>query len=120
MSDRVVIIGVDEETPRVIGKPIATNRAEILENVDAWIRIVTKNLEQHAAKLTDGQKAMLKKYPDSYRIDVYPTHRTAAARTSAGSSPGHRALLSPGCAGAPMPEARGPAAGPASDAESRS
>jgi hypothetical protein len=28
---------------------------------------------------SDGSKAMLKKYPDSYRLDVYPTHRTAAA-----------------------------------------
>jgi Protein of unknown function (DUF1329) len=41
--------------------------------------ITAKNMEAHAAKLTDGQKAMLKKYPESYRIDVYPTHRTAAA-----------------------------------------
>lgn len=41
--------------------------------------ISAKNMDAHAARLTDGQKAMLKKYPDSYRIDVYPTQRTAAA-----------------------------------------
>ena len=35
-------------------------------------------MDAHAALLTDGTKAMLKKYPD-FRIDVYPTHRTAAA-----------------------------------------
>jgi hypothetical protein len=35
-------------------------------------------MDQYADKLTDGTKAMLKKYA-SYRIDVYPTHRTAAA-----------------------------------------
>jgi hypothetical protein len=40
--------------------------------------ISAKNMAEHADKLTDGQQAMLKKYP-SYRIDVYPTHRTAAA-----------------------------------------
>lgn len=40
--------------------------------------ITAKNMDQYADKLTDGTKAMLKKYP-SYRIDVYPTHRTAAA-----------------------------------------
>ena len=40
--------------------------------------ITAKNLDQYADKLTDGTKAMLKKYP-SYRLDVYPTHRTAAA-----------------------------------------
>jgi hypothetical protein len=37
-----------------------------------------KNAQQYDAKLTDGVKALMKKYPD-FRIDVYPTHRTAAA-----------------------------------------
>lgn len=41
--------------------------------------ITAKNMEQYADKLSDGVKAMIKKYPDSYRINVYPTHRTAAA-----------------------------------------
>lgn len=40
--------------------------------------ITAKNLDQYADKLADGSKALFKKYPD-YRIDVYPTHRTAAA-----------------------------------------
>ncbi|MFZ6048761.1 DUF1329 domain-containing protein [Pseudomonas sp. CR3202] len=40
--------------------------------------ITAQNIEQYADKLTDGQKAMLKRYP-SYRMDVYPTHRTAVA-----------------------------------------
>jgi hypothetical protein len=40
--------------------------------------ITAQNLAQYAGKLSEGQQAMLKKYP-SYRIDVYPTHRTAAA-----------------------------------------
>lgn len=39
--------------------------------------IDAKNLEQYADKLSEGQKALFKKFP-SYRIDVYPTHRTAA------------------------------------------
>lgn len=41
--------------------------------------ITSKNVGPYADKLTDGVKAMLRKYPDSYRIDVYKTHRTAAA-----------------------------------------
>lgn len=41
--------------------------------------INAKNMAQYADKLTDGTKAMLTKYPDSYRVDVYKTHRTAAA-----------------------------------------
>lgn len=36
------------------------------------------NQAQYADKLTDGQRAMLKRYPDSYRLPVYPTHRSAA------------------------------------------
>jgi hypothetical protein len=43
------------------------------------LQITAKNMEQYADKLTDGTKAMLKKFPDSFRLDVYPTHRTAAA-----------------------------------------
>lgn len=41
--------------------------------------ITAKNLAQHEGRLTDGVKALFKRYPDSYRIDVYKTHRTAAA-----------------------------------------
>lgn len=40
--------------------------------------ITAKNMAQYADKLTDGQQLLLKKFP-TYRIDVYPTHRTAAA-----------------------------------------
>jgi hypothetical protein len=40
--------------------------------------ITAKNMDAYAAKLTEGSKAMLKRYP-TYRIDVYPSHRTAAA-----------------------------------------
>lgn len=41
--------------------------------------INAKNLAQYEGQLTDGVKALFKRYPDSYRIDVYKTHRTAAA-----------------------------------------
>lgn len=41
--------------------------------------VTAKNMDQYADKLNDGTKAMLKRYPDTYRLDVYPTHRTASA-----------------------------------------
>jgi Protein of unknown function (DUF1329) len=41
--------------------------------------VTAKNVDQHAGKLSDGVKAMLKKYPESFRLDVYPTRRTAVA-----------------------------------------
>ena len=37
------------------------------------------NLAQHAGKLSEGTQALIKKYPQSFRVDVYKTHRTAAA-----------------------------------------
>jgi hypothetical protein len=42
-------------------------------------QITAKNMDQHADKLNEGTKALLKRYPESYRLDVYKTHRTAAA-----------------------------------------
>ncbi len=39
--------------------------------------ITAANLEQYRASLSDGQVAMLKKYPD-YKMVVYPTRRSAA------------------------------------------
>jgi len=41
--------------------------------------ITAETLGQHAAKLTEGTQALLKKYPKTFRVDVYKTHRTAAA-----------------------------------------
>lgn len=40
--------------------------------------VTAQNLAQHADKISDGHQAMFRKYPN-YRIDVYPTRRTAAA-----------------------------------------
>jgi len=42
------------------------------------VSISAKNMAQYDAKLSEGTKAMMKRYP-SFRIDVYPTHRTHAA-----------------------------------------
>lgn len=43
------------------------------------LSINAANMAQHADKLTDGTQALLKKYPQTFRVDVYKTHRTAAA-----------------------------------------
>jgi hypothetical protein len=39
--------------------------------------ITAANWDKYADKLPEGAKALLRKYPD-YRMDIYPTHRTAA------------------------------------------
>ena len=41
--------------------------------------ITSGNMAEHADKLTEGHKALLKTYPDSFKMNVYPTHRSAAA-----------------------------------------
>ena len=38
--------------------------------------ITAQNVDQYRDKLTDGQVALFKRYPDTYRIPVYKTHRT--------------------------------------------
>lgn len=40
--------------------------------------ITAKNMDQYEGKLTDATKALLKRFPDSFRVDYYPSHRTAA------------------------------------------
>ncbi|MFK0087324.1 DUF1329 domain-containing protein [Pseudomonas sp. NPDC090755] len=42
------------------------------------LSINASNMAQYTDKLTAGTQALMKRYPD-YRIDVYPTHRTASA-----------------------------------------
>jgi hypothetical protein len=39
--------------------------------------ITAQNVEQYKDKLAPGQYAMFKRYPDSYRMPVYPSHRGA-------------------------------------------
>ncbi len=41
-------------------------------------RIDASNVEQYADKLSEGQKTLMKKYPDTWYMDVYPSHRTTA------------------------------------------
>ncbi|HEY2978453.1 MAG TPA: DUF1329 domain-containing protein [Burkholderiaceae bacterium] len=57
--------------------------------------ISAANAEQYAARLSDGQKALLKKYPQTFRMAVYPSRRDfryadwvcdAAKKNAAGAS----------------------------------
>jgi hypothetical protein len=52
-------------------------RADPFAGEKPLFSIDAKNMDQYADKLSEGTKALMKKFP-SYRIDVYPTHRTAA------------------------------------------
>lgn len=41
--------------------------------------ITSGNMGQYGGKLSEGHKALLKAYPDTYKMNVYKSHRTAAA-----------------------------------------
>lgn len=55
--------------PGIRPDPFASEKP--LYSIDA------KNMDKYADKLSEGNKVMLKKYP-GYRVDVYPSHRTAS------------------------------------------
>ncbi|HZX19185.1 MAG TPA: DUF1329 domain-containing protein [Pseudomonas sp.] len=66
-------------TTPIPGDKPGGRRSDPFQNEKPLFTINASNAAQYADKLTDGTRAMLAKYPDSYRLDVYQTHRTAAA-----------------------------------------
>src|ERR1039458_5019301 len=54
-------------------------RGDPFANEKPLFSITAQNIDKYADKLTDGTKAMLKRYPNTFRVDVYSTHRTASA-----------------------------------------
>ncbi|MEO4046972.1 DUF1329 domain-containing protein [Pseudomonas sp. CAU 1711] len=40
--------------------------------------ITAQNLEQYRDKLSEGQLALLKRYPETFKLPVYPSHRSTA------------------------------------------
>ena len=52
--------------------------ANIYEHEVPLFIITNKNLAQYQENLTQGQLALFKKYPHSYKMPIYQTHRTAA------------------------------------------
>ncbi|OLU23179.1 outer membrane lipoprotein-sorting protein [Pseudomonas sp. PA15(2017)] len=51
--------------------------ADPFPNEKPLFTITAQNVEQYKDKLTPGQYAMFKRYPETYRMPVYTAHRTA-------------------------------------------
>lgn len=66
-------------TTPIAGDAAGGRRADPYANEKPLYSVTAANMAQYADVLTEGTRAMLERYPDSFRIDVYPTHRTAAA-----------------------------------------
>lgn len=65
--------------------PWDTNATSGIKGLDPFkddkplFSINAKNMAQYEGRLSDGIQAMLKKYPETFRLDVYRTRRTAVA-----------------------------------------
>lgn len=53
--------------------------AAVYEGEKPLYSVTASNMQEYADKLTPGTQALLKKYSDTFRLDVYPTHRSAIA-----------------------------------------
>ncbi|MGJ7512950.1 DUF1329 domain-containing protein [Pseudomonas baetica] len=66
-------------TKPIPGDEPGGRRGDPFKDEKPLFSITPANVSQYADKLTDGTQALLKKYPESFRVNVYKTHRTAAA-----------------------------------------
>ena len=65
-------------TTPIAGDKPGGRRGDPFKDEKPLLSINAQNMAQHADKLSEGTRAMLQKYP-TFRVDVYKTHRTAAA-----------------------------------------
>ncbi|THF55172.1 DUF1329 domain-containing protein [Pseudothauera rhizosphaerae] len=66
-------------TKAAAGKAMGDIPLELFAGDKPLYQVTAQNAGEHAALLSEGTRALLQKYPDSFRLDVYPTRRTAAA-----------------------------------------
>lgn len=65
-------------TPPAAYKSGSGIRPDPYSNEKPLISITSKNMAQYKDKLTVATQQLLERYPDSYRVDLYPTHRSVA------------------------------------------
>ncbi|PCC99560.1 DUF1329 domain-containing protein [Halopseudomonas pelagia] len=59
-------------------KPAGGSWPNPFADEEPLFRISAENADEFADQLSAGQMKLLKQYPDTYYMDIYPTHRTAA------------------------------------------
>ena len=65
-------------TGPVPGYKAGDHHADPFSGDQPLFTITAANMQQHADKLSEGQKALLKRYPDSWWMTIYPSRRSAA------------------------------------------
>ena len=88
LGDNLTVMGAEKAAnksgsiPKYMGGLEQDENADPLSDIYANEKplfvITSKNISKYQDQLSDGQKALFKKYPDSYTMPVYKTHRTSA------------------------------------------
>ena len=88
LGDELTLIGAqssantDGSIPAYAGGLTANPNIDPLKNIYAHEKplftITADNVEQYKNNLSDGQLALFKKFPDTYKMPIYQTHRTAS------------------------------------------
>jgi len=75
-------LGIPEWTGGILAPPPSYRRGDWyvdpFEDDAPLFRVDAANIEQYRRHLTPGTLALLKKYPHSFHLDVYPTRRSAS------------------------------------------
>ncbi|MBR9866404.1 MAG: DUF1329 domain-containing protein [Oceanospirillales bacterium] len=68
-------------TGQVINEKLTAdgNRIDPFADEQPLFKVTAENFKKYQDKLTEGQIALFEKYPDTFRMDIYPSHRTHAA-----------------------------------------
>lgn len=69
-------------TGSIAGDTPGGRRGDPFKDEKPLYTVTAQNMAQYEDKLSDGVKAMLRKYPQTYKLNVYKTHRTAMAPQS--------------------------------------
>lgn len=67
--------GITEALP---GKHLGDIPASLFADEEPLYKVTRQNMGEYEHLLSEGVKALLEKYPDTFFLNVYPTHRTAA------------------------------------------
>jgi hypothetical protein len=65
-----------EKTQAPEGHKPGDHHPDIFADDEVLFTITANNVDEHADKLSEGQIALFKLYPDSYKMKVYPSRRT--------------------------------------------
>lgn len=66
-------------TGNILGDKPGGRRGDPFKDEKPLYTITAQNMAEYEDRLSDGVKAMLRKYPRTYKLHVYQTHRTAVA-----------------------------------------